>query len=57
LGNLEARYHSEELGVDGMIILKWILGNSVGICMLDTSGSGQGSVKVLVNTVMNFRVP
>jgi hypothetical protein len=33
-------HHSEDLGVEGRIILKWILGNKVGSCELDASGLG-----------------
>jgi hypothetical protein len=29
--------HSEELDIDGRIILEWILGNRVGKCGLDAS--------------------
>jgi len=35
---------SEGLGVDGKIILEWILGKWVGRCGLDASGSGYGPV-------------
>jgi hypothetical protein len=31
--------HKENLVVDGRIILKWIFGNGVGVCGLDSSGS------------------
>jgi len=40
LENLEIRQHSEDLGVDGKIILEWILGNNVGMYGLDASGPG-----------------
>jgi len=30
--NLKGRDHLEGVGVDGRIILKWILGNRVGVC-------------------------
>jgi hypothetical protein len=30
--------HSEDLGVDGKVILKWTLENMVGCCGLDLSG-------------------
>jgi hypothetical protein len=43
--NLNGRHHSEDLGVDGRIILEWILGkNRLGRCDLDASGSGYGPV-------------
>jgi len=34
---LKGRYHSEEIGVEGKIMLEW----SVGRCGLDASGSRQ----------------
>jgi hypothetical protein len=40
----EGRDHLEDLGVDGKIILECILGNRVGRCGLDSSGSGQEPV-------------
>jgi hypothetical protein len=36
---LKGRDHVEDLGVDGKIILDWILGKNVGSCGLDLSGS------------------
>jgi hypothetical protein len=37
----EGKNHSEDLGVNGKIILEWILGKSGGrICRVDASGSG-----------------
>lgn len=36
----KARDHSKDLGVDGMIILTFLLENMVGGCGLDSSGSG-----------------
>jgi hypothetical protein len=38
--NVKGRDNSEDLVINGKIILKWILGNSVGGCGLDASGSG-----------------
>jgi hypothetical protein len=38
--NLKGRSHSEDLAIDGRIILKWILGNRVRKYELDVSGSG-----------------
>jgi len=38
--NLKGRDYSEDLSVDGCIILEWILGNRLGRCGLDASGSG-----------------
>jgi hypothetical protein len=42
---------------EGKIILDWILGNMVGSCGLNAPGSGQEPYRVLVNMVMNFRIP
>jgi hypothetical protein len=39
---LKKKDDSEDLGVDGRTILNWILGNRVGGCGLDSSGTGQG---------------
>jgi hypothetical protein len=38
--NLKERDHSEDLGIDGKIISEHILGNKVGRCGMDASGSG-----------------
>jgi hypothetical protein len=38
-GNLKVRDHLEDLGVDGRIILEWILWK-YGKCGMDASGSG-----------------
>jgi hypothetical protein len=43
LENLKGIDHLEDLGVDKKITLKWILGNRVGGCGLDSSGSVTGS--------------
>jgi hypothetical protein len=40
LENLTGREHTEDLSVDGEIILEWILGKRVRRCGLDLSGSG-----------------
>jgi hypothetical protein len=32
VGKPEGRNHLEDLGVDGRIILKWILKNRLGVC-------------------------
>jgi hypothetical protein len=38
LENLNRRQHLEEPGIDGRIILEWILGITVGKCEMDSSG-------------------
>jgi hypothetical protein len=42
--NLEGRDLSEDLSVDGRIILEWILEKQGGRRLLDSTGSGQGPV-------------
>jgi hypothetical protein len=49
--NQKGRDHSKNL------ILKWISGKQDGKCGLDSVGTGQGSVRSLVNTVMKLGVP
>jgi hypothetical protein len=39
-GNLKGRVHLVELGVNGKIILQWILGKEGGMYGLHASGSG-----------------
>jgi hypothetical protein len=40
VGKLDRKRHLEDLGVDGKIIIDRILGNKVGMCGLDSTGSG-----------------
>jgi hypothetical protein len=40
VGNLRVRDHLEDVGVDGKVILEWILGNRVEGCRLDLARSG-----------------
>jgi len=39
-GNLKRTEHSEVLGLDGKMILEWILGKYGGKVWTDSSGSG-----------------
>jgi hypothetical protein len=39
LVNLKRKAYTQDLGVDGKIILEWNLGTRVGWCGLDSSGS------------------
>ena len=48
-GNLKERDHSDYIGLDGKIILKYILNHS--------SGSGWGHVAGCMNAVIDMRVP
>jgi hypothetical protein len=55
--NLKVGDYAEDIGVDGRIILDWILGMEsgnvwIGFIWLRTRTSG----RALVNTVMNLRV-
>jgi hypothetical protein len=36
--------HQEDLGINGRITLKCFMQNRVGVCGLDSSGSGEGLV-------------
>jgi hypothetical protein len=56
-GNLRGRDHLEDPGVDGRIILRWILRKRDVGHGLDQAGSGQGQGQALVNAVMNLRLP
>jgi hypothetical protein len=42
--NLKGREHFENQGLGERIIPEWILGNTVGKCALNSSGSGYGPV-------------
>jgi hypothetical protein len=42
--SLKERDNSKDIGLDGRIILKWILGKWDLGCGLDSFGSGQGPV-------------
>jgi hypothetical protein len=42
------RDHWEDQGVGGMMGSEWILGKLLGKCGLDSTGSGQGPVAILI---------
>jgi len=55
--NLKGTDHMEDLGIDGKVILEWILRSGMGRCGgLDSFTSGKGPVVGLVNTEMSFWV-
>ena len=57
-GNLEERGHLGKPGLDGRIILRWILRMWDRGHGLECSDSGYGQLAgTYVNTVMNLRVP
>jgi hypothetical protein len=55
--NLKGRDHSEDSGVDGEMILEWILEKWLGWCELDHVALDRDQWRDLVNTIMNLRVP
>jgi hypothetical protein len=55
-GGLRERYHLEDPGIDGRIILKWILRNWIGDHGLDWSGLEHAEMAGFVNAVMNHQV-
>jgi hypothetical protein len=54
-GQLKKRYHLEDLGSDGRIILKWIL--KTGINKLKLLGSGYGQVMGSCEQIINLWIP
>jgi hypothetical protein len=56
VGKPEGKNHSEDLSVDGRIILKWILSKQSGSYGLD-SCQDRDRQRTFVNTLMSLRVP
>jgi hypothetical protein len=56
--NLKVRDHSEDIGLDGRIILEWILWKSAweGVDWIHVA-QDRDLWRAVVNTVMNLRVP
>jgi hypothetical protein len=56
---LEGRFHFGDICVNESMILNWLSGINVGWerVVLDSTGSRQSPVLVLVNTVINKLVP
>jgi hypothetical protein len=55
--NAKGRDHTEDLGVDGKIILEWMLGKQwVGVDWIHLT-QRRDQWWAVVNTVMNLRVP
>jgi len=55
--DLREANHLENLGLDGRIILNWILKNRIAGRGLDLSGSGQGQVTVCFrDAIGNFGI-
>jgi hypothetical protein len=58
LGNLRERYHLEDPGVNGRIILRWIFRNwDVGDMDWNYLAEDRDRWRELVNAVMKLRVP
>jgi hypothetical protein len=43
--HLYGRDHLEDVGIDGKIVMEWMLRKQVGWCRLDSPGLGQESVE------------
>jgi hypothetical protein len=56
VGNLRARNHLEDPGVDGRIILRWIFGKEDRSMNWIDLAQDRDRWWALVNTAMNFRV-
>ena len=56
-GNLRERDHSEDTGVDGRIIFRWIFRNWIGGIQYIDLAQDRDRWRTLVKAVMNLRVP
>jgi hypothetical protein len=55
--NVKKRYHFEDIGLDGVIILKWVLQNKARECKRDRlTQDDRDQLQVGVNTLMNPRI-
>jgi len=57
VGNLRDRYHLEEQGVDGRIILKWIFRKWDWVMDWNHMAQNRDRWQAPVNAVIKFRVP
>jgi hypothetical protein len=57
LENLKGRDHSEDLGIDGSVILEWILGKCGGKENWVHMDQVRDQWWAVVNTVMKLQVP
>lgn len=55
MGESEGKNHLPDLGVDGRIMLKWILNNQ-GVVWIETA-QDRAQWRAFVNTVVDLRVP
>jgi hypothetical protein len=55
-GETEGKEHLENIGVDEMMILKWILKKEVGVAWTKLIWLRLKKTNAVVNTVMNFWV-
>jgi hypothetical protein len=55
--NLMGRDHLEELGIDGKIILEWILGKCGGNVDWIHLAQNRDQWQAVVDTIMNLQVP
>jgi hypothetical protein len=56
-GNLRERHHLEDPCIGGRIIIKWIFGSGMGSMDWIDLAEDRDKWQVLVNAVMDLRVP